>query len=150
MLQFQIKIALKFYHSEVLRWNEVSYRVVIMLPLSAIKKIIDWLLNMYRELDTSNSIGIKQLLFLWVFRKLKYIAFDESIILTNPKKKSNQCILIMLKKNPYCENTESDPNLIRISMSCEVLSRQRGKFRSILNHGRNNDAIGHVELEGIC
>lgn len=86
------------YHSEVLRWNEVSYRVVIMLPLFAIKKSIDWLLNMYRELDTSNSIGIKQLLLLWVFRKLKYIAFDESIILTNPKKKSNQCILIMLKK----------------------------------------------------
>lgn len=42
---------------------------------------------MYRELDTSNSIGIKQLLLLGVFRKLKYIAFDESIILTNPKKK---------------------------------------------------------------
>lgn len=56
----------------------------------------------------------------------------------------------MIKKNSYCENTESDPNLICISMSCEVLSRQRGKFRSILNHGRNNDSIGHVELEGVC
>lgn len=66
-----------------------------MLPLFAIKKSIDWLLNMYRELDTSNSIARKQLLLLWVFRKLKYIAFDESIILTNKK---TQCILIMLKK----------------------------------------------------
>lgn len=32
---------------------------------------------------------------MWVSRKLKYIAFDESIILINKK---TQCILIMLKK----------------------------------------------------
>lgn len=81
-----VTIELKFCHREVLKWNEVSCRVAIMLPLFAIKKSIDSLLNMYRELDTSNSIGIKQLLFLWVFRKLKYIEFDESIILTNQKK----------------------------------------------------------------